>query len=119
MKTIAILAAVLSLAACQRAPDEDQPRAVAQRQVAKTDPVVARIMRDFPQDRFVYVETPSSQGIMLDRRSGCVYGIYGERMEPILAADRRPDCSYADRSAASDQKTPAPRVRAPSGTANY
>jgi hypothetical protein len=119
MKTIALLAAVLSLTACQRAPDEQQPRAVAQRRVAETDPVVARVMRDFPKDRFVYVDTPSTRGIIVDRRSGCIYDVNYERMEPILAADRRPDCSYADKSAAPGQATPAPRVRAPAGSANY
>lgn len=110
MKTIAILAAALALTACQRAPDAEQPNVVAQRQVAKADPLVARVMRDFPVDRFTYVETPSHQGVLVDRRSGCIYNVYQERLEPILAGDKQPDCGYADPAFAAKDTTrrPAP-----------
>lgn len=80
------IASALALCACVKAPESDQPSATS------NDPVVDRIERDFPEDRFEIVHTPAgAPEVRLDRRTGCIYHTHGA---PILTENGQPDCTY-------------------------
>lgn len=80
------IASTLALCACVKAPESDQPGTTS------NDPVVDRIERDFPEDRFEYIRTPGrAPDVRLDRRTGCIYDARGQA---ILAGNGQPDCTY-------------------------
>lgn len=98
MKTmIALALAASALAACEKAPQSEQPAAVEQREVAAADPQVAAVLRDFPEGRLVSIGIPGGETIVLDRRKGCIYQ-QSRSLQPILDADGKPDCTYANRT---------------------
>ena len=78
------------LAGCGKTPEAQRVQAPA------PDPQVEAVLRDFPQGRLVTISIPDGQTIVLDRRTGCVYQQY-HSLEPILDADGKPDCTYANR----------------------
>lgn len=97
MKTmIALVLCASLLTACEKAPQSEQPAAVEQRDVAAADPQVAAVLRDFPEGRLVSISIPGGETIVLDRRKGCIYQQY-RSLQPILDADGKPDCTYANR----------------------
>lgn len=109
---LAIAAVAVLLTACSVSPDptpqgttEMQPDDVSATAgdttpaAVATDVQIARIERDFPANRFAWTNMGNGEKIMLDRRTGCVYRDDSRSMQPILAADRQPDCSYRENTA--------------------
>lgn len=79
------------LAGCGKTPEAQQVQAPA------PDPQVDAVLRDFPEGRLVSISIPGGETIVLDRRKGCIYQEY-RSLEPILDADGKPDCTYANRT---------------------